>query len=78
MPSELIEKTPTEIKELPAYEKPLLSPQRCSFVETITAALKGMCRSKYKGDPTECSIGWESPIDALARKYPYIYTDALF
>lgn len=72
-----IEETLSEIQEFPTYEKaPKLSP-RHACVSKLIAAFKGMRHSKHTDAPLKCRAAWEMPIDTLARKYPYMYADAL-
>ena len=74
-----IEETLSEIEELPTYEKPQplsLSPHH-GFVRKLITALKGMRHSKPTDVTMTCQAAWEMPIDTLARKYPYMYADAL-
>lgn len=78
MPSLLeIEETLTEIQALPTYKTPqqALAPRR-GFVHRMTARLKGLHRSHRSADP-RCYVVPEKPLDAVARKYPYMYADAL-
>lgn len=79
MPSVLeIEETLTEIQELPTYETPHQAPRRSGFLSKIVTALKGMAAcSERSVEFGECRAAYEMPIDTLARKYPYMYADAL-
>jgi hypothetical protein len=67
----------SEIQELPTYKKTQpLSPGH-GFVRKLTAVLKGIRHSKRTDVHMTCQAAWEMPIDTLARKYPYMYADAL-
>jgi len=73
-----IEETLTEIHELPTYEKSLQTPQRLGFINRLAATLKGMAvRSERSTEFGGCQAAYETPVDILARKYPYEYVQAL-
>lgn len=78
MPSVLdIEETLSEIKQLPAYITPPSEPQRTGLAARINATLKSMRRSKRFAEHSAYYAEIEMPLDALARKHPYMYADAL-
>jgi len=80
MPSVLeIEETLTEIQEFPTYDKVPQAQQRPGFVSKIIAIFKGqgMHRNVYSVEPIKWQGNSEMPVDTLARKYPYMYVDAL-
>ena len=80
MPSVIeVEETLSEIQNLPTYEKPqqaLVS--NPGFVSRVIAALRGMLQSEYTEEWRQRQDAWERPIDTLARKNPYLYTETLF
>lgn len=80
MPSVLdTEETLIEIQELPTYRAPQPAPRRLGFLRRIVTALKGSAtRSEYSAEFSECLLAQEMPLDTTARKYPYLYADALF
>lgn len=74
---EEIEETLAEIQALPTYKTPQQAPvQRSGFVQRISARLTDLRRSHHSGGPRYYAIP-EKPLDAVARKYPYMYADAL-
>ena len=72
-----IEETPSEIQALSTYERPQRLTSHDGCFSTLIAALKGMRHSKHTDVLINCRAAWEMPIDTLARKYPYMYADAL-
>lgn len=72
-----IEETLAEIQALPTYKTPQQAPfQRSGFVQRIGAKLTALRRRHRSSDPRRYATP-EQPLDAVARKYPYMYADAL-
>ena len=73
------EETLIEIQELPTYDAPQPAPRHTGFLHKIITALKGSGRgSEYSAEFSAYLSMQEMPLDTTARKYPYLYADALF